>query len=86
MRDKYPDLRNVFITGDFNTSDQDDIFNNLLYEGKAIKSLRYILPEDKSDFGATFNGFTSYIKYLDKAMKFCNLDPGATIDHIFSYS
>lgn len=45
--------------------------------------MRHALPNDKSDHGATFNGFTKMLKYIDKTMKFFNLDPGATIDHIF---
>lgn len=42
-----------------------------------------MLPKESSDFGATFNGFSKVLKYVDKTMKFFNLDPGATIDHIF---
>jgi hypothetical protein len=71
------------VTGDFNTSDDDLIFQHLIYKGELLKSMRHVLPNDRSDHGATFNGFTKMLKYIDKTMKFFNLDPGATIDHIF---
>lgn len=45
--------------------------------------MRHVLPEADSDFGCTFNGFSKMLKYIDKTMKFFNLDPGATIDHLF---
>jgi hypothetical protein len=45
--------------------------------------MRQILPKERTDLGATFNGFSKMTKIIDKTMKFFNLDPGATIDHIF---
>lgn len=48
-----------------------------------LESMRYSLPENESDYDATFNGFSKILNFIDKTMKFFNLDPGATIDHIF---
>jgi endonuclease/exonuclease/phosphatase family metal-dependent hydrolase len=45
--------------------------------------MRHCLPESDTDKDATFNGFSKMLKFVNKTMKFFNLDPGATIDHIF---
>jgi len=45
--------------------------------------MRYAVDKSNSSFEATFNGFSKVLKVIDKTMKFFNLDPGATIDHIF---
>lgn len=44
-----PKLKNIFLTGDFNTSDTDPIFKSLIVQAEKMESLRYKLPESFSD-------------------------------------
>ena len=44
-------LNNFFLTGDFNTQDNDPIFKDLKLQQKPLQSLRQMLPKNKSDFG-----------------------------------
>ena len=79
-----PALRNVFITGDFNSSDEDSIFDSLAINSERIHSIRSILPKEKSDFEETFNGFRPRI--LSLLGSIVKLSKYITIDHIFARS
>ena len=50
-------LKDMLVTGDFNTSDFDPIFQEMKVDGHILPSLRKILPKEQTDTGSTFNGF-----------------------------
>ena len=68
-------LRNVFLSGDFNTSDTDPIFDEL-----NLDSLRYVVEKKNSDFDSTFNGFKNFITTMLSELLREKL---VIIDHIF---
>ena len=76
MQDKYgPRLKNFFAFGDFNIVDTSSIFDAL----EGFKSLRFVLPKEKSDLEPTFNGFNNILASLGHMF----MKRMVTLDHIF---
>lgn len=73
-----PNLKDIFITGDFNTPESDPIFKQLTLEGKKMESVRNIVPKKDSDFEETFHGFFPKLSSMVGL-----LTSRAAIDHIW---
>ena len=68
-------LKNFFVFGDLNVVDTSSIFNSL----EGFKSMRHVLPKEKTDYEPTFHGFNSVLANLGHLL----MKRMVTLDHIF---
>lgn len=55
LLERIGDKKNVIVTGDFNLSENSDLYNNLV--ATVLNDSKYLAPETARDTGGTFNGF-----------------------------
>jgi len=60
--EKIKDLNNVILSGDLNTREGSDVYNNLV--SGTLKDSKYLAPEDNTDEGGTTQGFGTFTRTI----------------------